>query len=104
MQYRVVTVTIQSGKTEDYWQWSRDVIRLWQEVGINTLGIFRAKDEAARDLAIWITIHGSEKEAEQQFTQMYGTAKGQKIMARRPPLVADTRITWMELWEHSPSK
>jgi len=104
MVYRVVTVTIQPGKTEEYWEWSREIVQLWHEVGVNTLGIFQAKGEEGQDLAIWITTHESEEEAQQQFGQMYGTDKGQELIAQRPPLVADTRTMWMQLWEHSPAK
>ena len=104
MLYRVVTVTIQPGKTEEYWQWSQEVVRFWNEARVNVLGIFQATSEEGQDLAIWITVHSSEEEAQELFQQMYGTDRGQEIMTRRPPLVVDTKIIWMQPWELSPLK
>jgi hypothetical protein len=102
--YRIVTVTIQPGRAEEYWQWSREIVQLWNEARVNTLGIFQATSEGGQDLAIWITGHRSEGEAQELFQQMYGSDKGQEVITRRPPLVADTKIIWMQPWEMSPLK
>ena len=102
MVYRIVTVTIQPGRAEEYWQWSREVAQLWNEARVNIIGIFQAGDEEGQDLAIWITGHKSEGEAQELFQQMYGSGNGQEVIARRPPLVADTKMIWMQPWELSP--
>ena len=104
MIYRVVTVTIQPSKKEEYWQWGREIVQLWNEARVNVLGIFQATGEEGQDLAIWITVHRSEGEAQELFQQMYANDKGGEVIARRPPLVADTEIMWMQPWELSPLK
>ncbi|MFN0095515.1 MAG: hypothetical protein ACKVVT_12170 [Dehalococcoidia bacterium] len=100
MFLRVVTVTIASGQEDAYWAWSREVLALWDARGVvRAGGPYAAAGAEGESLAIWLTVHASEAEMRDEFTRLYADDPGAALMARRPPLVANTLMSTYAPWD-----
>ncbi len=91
MHLRVVRVTIAPGKTEAYWAWSAEILKLWDEAGVvRAGGPYATKGPSGEDVGVWLTVHESEEQAGKQFQGLYEAGRGKELIALRPPLVAET--------------
>jgi hypothetical protein len=99
MHLRIVNVTIAPGKTGDYWDWAAEIIALWDRHGIRRAGgPYRMANSRGQDVGIWLTVHDSAEAGRDEFARMYATEEGKALIARRPPLVADTTFSTGEDW------
>ncbi len=100
MYLRVVRARIAEGMTEAYWAWAREILALWDERGVRRAGgPYAAKDEEARDIAVWLTVHDSEEEMRDEFRLLYAEGEGKTLIERRPPLVAETTGSAHAAWD-----
>lgn len=100
MLLRVVRVTIAPGREADYWAWSRDILRLWDEHGVRRAGgPYAGRGAGGEHTATWLTVHESEEQAREEFRSMYSGGRGQELIALRPPLVANTTSDHYPDWD-----
>ena len=93
MMLRAVYVTIAPGRTDEYWEWARQILELWEAHGIRRHGgPFRGTDTHGRDTALWLTWHDSDEAEQREFKEMYAQPSGRALIERRAPLVVDTRM------------
>ena len=96
---RVVRVTIAEGKTEAYWTWSKDIVRLWDEAGVKRAGgPYAMKGERGEDVALWLTVHDNEEQMRSEFQELYGSGWGKELIEVRPGLVAETQGSAIPDW------
>ena len=100
MILRAVTVTIATGQQEAYWSWADEIVALWDAHGVRRAGgPYRRHLEAGRgeaDVTLWLTLHEDMAEIEGEFRTLYGEGRGQALIERRPPLVAETTVTYFD--------
>lgn len=96
---RVVRVTIADGKTEAYWVWAKDIVRLWDEGGVRRAGgPYALKGDRGEDVALWLTVHDTEEQMRSEFQQLYGSGWGKELIDVRPGLVKETQGSAMPDW------
>ncbi len=102
MIMREVRVTIAPGKRDDYWAWARDIVELWDAHGVRRAGgPYRLQDDSdgqSRDVALWLTLHESMAEIEDEFRTLYSDGPGKALIEQRPPLVAETTHDYWDEW------
>ncbi len=99
MILRSVRVTLAPGKTEEYWEWAKDILALWDAHGVvRAGGPYAMKNPDGADVAIWLTVHNSEEEVTPLFRGIYGEGRGKELIALRPAMVSDSVTTVLENW------
>jgi hypothetical protein len=102
MFLRVIRVVIAPGQTDAYWSWAREILRLWDAHGVQRAGgPYATKGPNGEDIAIWLTVHADEASIRDEFRAMYSESPGKELIARRPPLVAETTSQIHPAWDVS---
>jgi hypothetical protein len=100
MYLRVVRVQLVPGKFNDYWSWASEIVALWDDYHVIRVGgPYRHRGPAGEDIAIWLTAHETEAAMRDEFRDMYASERGAALIARRPPLVAETTTAAYADWD-----
>ena len=103
---RAVTVTVAAGQHAAYWACAEEIVALWDAHGIQRLGgpyrQQRASDDP--DRAVWLTLHDEKSGIDEEFRTMYSEGRGKALIERRPPLVAETSVTYYDPYPFEPTE
>lgn len=102
MYLRTVRVTLNEGKFDEYWEWAKEIVTLWDGARvIRAGGPYKFKDASDQDVALWITVHNTEEECRQLFADLYQTPEGARLISLRPPLVKETETRAFHEWDRT---
>ena len=103
MFLRAVTVTIAPGQTGAYWAWAREILDLWDRHGVQRPGgPYRGTGPHGEDTALWLTLHPSRDDIENEFRTLYAGGRGKELIEQRPALVAGTTWAVYTPWDAPP--